>query len=222
MKPDGYLCGSSVTTTTFSTPSASTCLSDHRHGHAAVERLAAGHGDGVVVEDLEGHVDAGRPRGADGQAARVDVGAVAEVLEHVRRLGERRLADPVGALPAHLGEPFGAAVHPVRHVVAADAGVGARALRRRRWRSCAGSPGRNRGCGWRLRRVTGWLPLRRLSSATCALIVLAGAVADQPLAELDGDVAGIERVLGREQPLLVLVLLADHARALRADRRAAP
>ena len=58
-------------------------LQDHRHGHAAVERLAAGHGDGVVVEDLEGHVHAGRARRADGQAAGVDVGAVAEVLEHV-------------------------------------------------------------------------------------------------------------------------------------------
>ena len=103
-------------------------VDDHRHGHAAVERLAAGHGHGVVVEDLEGHVDAGRPRRADGQAAGVDVGAVAQVLEHVRRLGEGRLADPVGALAAHLGEPFGVAVHPVRHVVAADAGVGARAL----------------------------------------------------------------------------------------------
>ena len=58
-------------------------VDDHRHRHAAVERLAAGHGDGVVVEDLVGHVDAGRARGADRQAAGVDVGAVAEILEHV-------------------------------------------------------------------------------------------------------------------------------------------
>ena len=67
-------------------------------------------------------------RGADRQAARMQVGAVAEVLEHVPALRERRLADPVGALAAHLRPAFGVAVHPLRHVVAADAGVGARAL----------------------------------------------------------------------------------------------
>ncbi len=162
--------GSSVTTTTLSTPSASTWRTIMRHGHAAVERLAAGHGDGVVVEDLEGHVDAGRARGADGEAARVDVGAVAEVLEHVRRLGEGRLADPVGAFAAHLGEAFGGAVHPVRHVVAADAGVGARALGNdgrgvvRAARAEVGDADGGLGAS------VGWLPLRRLSSATRALM----------------------------------------------------
>jgi hypothetical protein len=30
---------------------------DLRHGQRAVHRLAAGHGDGVVVEDLVGDVD---------------------------------------------------------------------------------------------------------------------------------------------------------------------
>ena len=170
MKPAGYLWGSSVTTTTFSTPSASTWLDDHRHGHAAVERLAAGHGDRVVVEDLEGHVDAGRPRRADGQAARVDVGAVAQVLEHVRGLGERRLADPVGALAAHLGEALGASGPSSAPC------SGSRCRRRRaspparRSRNCAGSRGRNRGCGWRPRPWSGWLPLRRFSSATWALM----------------------------------------------------
>src|SRR6185436_16238758 len=104
-------------------------LQDHGNGNAAVERLSAGHGDGVVVEDLVGHADASGPRGADGEAAGVDVGAVAQVLEDVPGIGEGRLADPVAALPAHLGEPFSGAVHPVRHVVAADAGIGARALR---------------------------------------------------------------------------------------------
>ena len=95
---------------------------------AAVERLAAGHRDRVVVEDLVGDVDAGRDRGADGEAAGVVVGAVAEVLEDVAAGRERRLADPVGALAAHLGVALGRAVHELRHVVAADAGIGARAF----------------------------------------------------------------------------------------------
>ena len=63
--------------------------------------------------------------------------------------------------------------------------------------------------------LSGRLPLRRFSSATLRLDVLAaGAAADQPLTELDGDVGGVERVLGGEQRLLVLVLLAEHARPL--------
>ena len=57
------------------------------------------------------------------------VGAVAEVLEHMRPFRERRLADPVRPFAAHLGEAFGRAVHPLHHVMAADAGIGAHALR---------------------------------------------------------------------------------------------
>ncbi len=56
---------------------------DSLHGELAVERLAAGHRHGVVVENLVGDVDAGRDRGANRQQAGVEVGAVAEVLEHV-------------------------------------------------------------------------------------------------------------------------------------------
>ncbi len=99
-----------------------------RGGEAALVGLAAGHGDGVVVEDLVGDVDARREGGADRERAGVVVGAVAEVLEDVRALRERRLADPVGALAAHVGEALGGAVHPLHHVVAADAGIGAGAL----------------------------------------------------------------------------------------------
>ena len=60
--------------------------------------------------------------------------------------------------------------------------------------------------------LSGRLPLMRFSSAILSLMSSPAPVADQALAELDGDVAGVERVLGREQPLLVLVLLAEHAR----------
>ena len=60
----------------------------------------------------------------------------------------------------------------------------------------------------------GLVALEALELGDARLDVLAGAGADQPLAELDGDVAGVERVLGRKQRLLVLVLLAEHARAV--------
>ena len=70
----------------------------------------------------------GGERGADRQDPGVVVGAVAEVLEDVPAVGEGRLADPVGALAAHVGEALGVAVHPLHHVVAADAGVGAGAF----------------------------------------------------------------------------------------------
>ena len=59
---------------------------DLRHGEAAVVALAAGHGDRVVEQDLVGDVDARRDRGADRHVAGMVVGAVAEVLEHVRAL----------------------------------------------------------------------------------------------------------------------------------------
>ncbi len=56
--------------------------------------------------------------GAEGQQAAVEVGAVAQVGEHVRGVGKRRLADPGHALAAHLRESAGVAVgHPVGHVV---------------------------------------------------------------------------------------------------------
>ena len=81
----GYFHGSSVTTTTRLAPSAATCARDLRHGEPAVVRLPAGHRDRVVEQDLVGHVHAGGDRGADREIAGVIVGAVAEILEHVRR-----------------------------------------------------------------------------------------------------------------------------------------
>ena len=104
-------------------------MGDHRHGELAVMRLAAGHGDGIVEEDLVGDVDARGDRGADGEQAGVVVGAVAEILENVLALRERRLADPVGAFAAHLRRAFGVALGDgLHHPVAADAGIAARAF----------------------------------------------------------------------------------------------
>ena len=87
--------------------------------------LAAGHGDGVVVEQLVGEGNAGGDGPADRERAGMGIGAVAEILEDMAALRERRLADPVGAFAAHLGEAGGVAVHPLHHVMAADAGISA-------------------------------------------------------------------------------------------------
>ena len=113
----------------------------------AVMRLAAGHGDGVVVEDLVGDVDAGRRRLADRHQAGVVIGAVAEILEDVLLGSELSLADPRHALAAHVGDQRGAPLgHPDRHAVAADAGHGAAAFRARASKCCAGSPSRRTAC----------------------------------------------------------------------------
>src|SRR5690606_23677257 len=104
-------------------------VGDLRHAQHAVHRLPAGHRDRVVVEDLVGDVDPGRDRLPDRQRAGVEIGAVAQVLEHVRGVGERGLAAPGHAFAAHLGEGVGAAVHPGDHVVAADAAQRARTVR---------------------------------------------------------------------------------------------
>ena len=98
-------------------------------GHAAFDRLSAGHRDGVVVENLVGDVDARRRRSAHGERPGMAPRAVADILEHVTAGRERRLADPVRTLPAHMREALGAAIHPERHGVAADAGIGAASFR---------------------------------------------------------------------------------------------
>ena len=67
-------------------------------GHAAVDLLPAGQRHRVVEVDAVGDVDAGDRRSADGEAAGMVVGAVADVLEDMAAGRERRLADPVGAL----------------------------------------------------------------------------------------------------------------------------
>jgi hypothetical protein len=97
-------------------------------GEHAVDRLAARHRHRVVEEDLVGDVGLGRDRLADRQVARVVVGAVAQVLEHVRDAREARVRDPVDAFAPHLDQARRVAVHPGGHEVAADAGLGPRTL----------------------------------------------------------------------------------------------
>ncbi len=104
-------------------------LADRPGMDVAVMRLAAGHGDGIVVEDLVGDVGVGRDRLADGEVTRMEVGAVAQVLEDVRHLGEMVRADPRHALGTHVGEGLGVALHADGQRMAADAGHRHRAVR---------------------------------------------------------------------------------------------
>ena len=142
------------------------------------------------------------------------VGAVAEVLEHVAAPGERRLADPVRALAAHLGVALGRAVHPLGHEVAADPRVGAVAL---------GHPG---GCVVRAARAEARRAhagiardrqdlLRFLQLREAAGEVVVAVIAQQALADGDRDVVRVERVFDGEEPVAALVLLADHDRLVR-------
>ena len=88
----------------------------------AVDGLPPGHGHRVVVENLVGDVHAGRDGRADRENSRVKVGAVTQVLKHVRGVGKRRLPDPGHAFTAHLGKSQRRSIgHPGGHVMAADA-----------------------------------------------------------------------------------------------------
>ena len=135
----------------------------------------------------------GRHGGADRQRARVVEGAVADVLEDVLPRAERRLAEPGGALAAHLGEAARVAVHPLDHEVAADPGqrlgalghVGRAAVR------AAGAeigqpqpwPGRSR------RRPRSAAPARRAARAARVVAALEQALGDRDRDLVRGQVA---------------------------------
>src|SRR5205085_5107984 len=101
----------------------------HRHGQTAVDRLTAGHRNGVVEQQFIGDVDPGGDRRTYRQHTRMSVGAVAEIGEDVRSFRERRLADPRRTFSAHLRKGRGGPVHELGEVVAAYAGERAAALR---------------------------------------------------------------------------------------------
>ena len=104
-------------------------LGDLGHRQRAIDRLAAGHRNRIVVENLVGDIGAGGDRGPDGEQAGMEIGAVAEIGKHVLFIGEVHLPQPRHALAAHLREGGGVAVHSLHQVVTANAGETARALR---------------------------------------------------------------------------------------------
>ena len=97
-------------------------LRDQPRVERAIVLLAAGHRHRIVEQNFVSGVNLGRHRRADCQQARVKVSAVTQIDEHVFLVGEMRRAGPGDALGPHVGEGRGFAIHPLRHVVAADAG----------------------------------------------------------------------------------------------------
>ncbi|MNI03962.1 hypothetical protein D3C73_568750 [compost metagenome] len=186
---------------------------DVRHAQRAVHRLPAGHRHRVVVEDLVGDVDAGRDRLADRQRSAVEIGAVAQVLEHVLGIGEGGLPGPRHAFATHVGEGVGAAVHPGHHVMATDAGQRTRAFRHGGGGvvRAAGAVVRNaREAGARQRKL-GFLFLHPLQALLDGVVVeeLLDAATDHAGDGGRGQFAG-----GRQDPLAGFVVLADDGRAL--------
>src|SRR6185436_11580982 len=131
--------------------------------------------------------------------------------EHVLRIGERRLPDPRGALAAHLRERPRVAVHPGRHVMAADAANRAAAFRH----SCR-SVVRATRAEVRLAlhvdvdgRET---PVLLLEEAHALLYLGARMKAPHALREDPRDERWRELACPRQQPLAAFVLLADDQR----------
>ena len=188
---------------------------DLRHGQAAVIGLAAGHRHRVVEQDFVGDVGVGGDGGADRHVAGVIVGAVAEVLKDVRAGGERRLADPVRALAAHLGVAERRTVHPLRHEMAADAGIGAHPFRHH-------GRGIVRTAGTEIRNALGDVAglggdaLEFLQPRDALREFVVAMVFQEPLADADRDLVGVERALDGKQPIARFVALADDDRLVGA------
>jgi len=108
---------------------------DLLHRKRPVDGLSAGHGDGVVVEDLVGYGGTGGDSCTDRKQAGVIIGAISEIDEHMTGFGERCLAQPGHTFTPHLtitfsGTPAGSlATHPLGHDMAADSGHCPAALR---------------------------------------------------------------------------------------------
>ena len=143
------------------------------------------------------------------------VGAVAEVLEHVLAGGERRFADPVRALAAHLRVAERRAVHPLRHEMAADAGIGAHAFRHH-------GRGIVRAAGTEIRNALGDVAglggdaLEFLQPRDARREVVVAVIFEEPLADADRDLVGVERAFDGEQPVARFVALADDDRLVGA------
>ena len=150
---------------------------------------------------------------ADRHRAGMIPGALAEVLEDVAAAGEARGCRPVHALAAHLDQRRGLAVHPARHEVAADAGQRLASPRAPWSRCCAGSRSRNRACGSRRGRTGGsggcGKSLRRGGASSRS-----GKRRSRRRATSGASRRGDELADPGDQPVVVLVALADHALGL--------
>ena len=138
-------------------------------------------------------------------------GAVAQVLEYMRLVDEARRRHPADALAAHLRQVVGVALHPGRHEMAADAGVGAAALRH---------PGRGivRAARAKIRRAldaVGAVRGQRGAAERGQHVrqFELGEARRQPVHQGRRDARGPQLAQRRQQRLAVAVGLADHHRA---------
>ena len=191
------------------------------HGQCAVDRLAAGHRDRIVVQDLVGHVDLRGDGRANRQITGVKIGAVTQVLEHMRHLRECRLPYPRRTLATHVrGQAVVFRINGGRHHMAADAGQRQAALGylgRGIVRAARAIPGRARRCA---DCAIQHLLFGFEESQTC-LDQVAGVEACNARRDHTRDLRDREIGLRRQQPiaarmagpLAFLVELADHARS---------
>ena len=176
--------------------------------------LPARHGDSPVPQQLVGDVGARGHRAGDCQLTAVEIGAVAQVLEDVLRLDERRHADPLRAFLAHarqahdVADPFG--IHEQRHGVTADPGAHHGAVGHL-------SGAIVRAARAEVRRTA--LPGRQCQLDAHALgLALHQPVADaslQPRAQRLDQLIGGQGAVRAEQHLVALVCLADDAGMVR-------
>ena len=191
-----------------------------RHGEGSVHRLPARHRHRIVEQDLVGDRHVRRDRLPDGQQPGMRIRPVAQIGEHVLRLGERRLADPGHALPAHLREQLRLVrPQPNGHVVAADAGERAASLRQFRRRVV-----RAPGAEMRYAQDAAVPLLEQLllvgEEVEPLLDAFARVEARDAFRDHPGDDGGAQLagrgqlpVVRRQLPLALLVVFADHARA---------
>ena len=185
-------------------------LDDAGHVHLALRILSSGHRHRAVVEQLVGDVDPGCDGGADSERPGVEERAVAQVLDDVRPIDERRHADPLGALVAHRREPGDIAdplgVHHGHHGVAADASTDERALRNA-GRDIVGATAAIERGAVHLQRDAGGLRSggQRGEAGLVEPTRQAGAQRRQQL-------VGVDRPGAGDQRSAVLVMAADHDR----------
>ena len=179
------------------------------HVHGPGHGLAPGHGHRPVVEDLVGEVDPGGHRGPHGQAARVEQGAVAQVLEQVGPVGEGGPADPGGPLAAHLVDGEGPVVDPQRHGVAAHSPRGDGTLEHFGG-AVVGAAAAEVGGALDLG-AGGLAGLLDQGQPGLHLAARQGEPAAQPGGHDGGDAVGGELAVGGDQQAALLVVLADDA-----------
>ncbi|MFC7542731.1 hypothetical protein ACFQU2_29150 [Siccirubricoccus deserti] len=201
---------------------------DLRHAQLAFRGLPAGHGDGAVDQDLVGHVGAGGDGLADRQRARMGIGAVADIHEHMFLGDEGRHAEPGHALRAHMRIEIGLPVHVDRQGVAADTGHRVAAFRHARAGVVRAAWAEMRRAVMHRRRLQ---PGQRIKLGDARLQLLGLQRLRQPRGQRSQHRAGVELGQVREQAVALLVALAgdpwvghlmvERVAELRLDHRAA-